>query len=93
MPALYFAKDNKLIGESLEFIQAVGLLKGTFTLFFFGAHWVIYKLYRGRIDDRQSEINRLAKDNHDLRDRLLAIVDRQINYKPKKPKNNRRGDR
>lgn len=65
-------------------VQSLGLLETLFILFFFGAHSVIFLQYRARLNDRQKEIDRLAKDNHEYRDRFLAFVDRQMNLKPKK---------
>ena len=50
--------------QILSFIQSLGWTKGVFTIFFFMAHAWIYRLYSGRLNDRQAEINRLAKDQY-----------------------------
>lgn len=57
-----------------------GLLEGVFTAFFFGAHGVIYKLYQGRLIDRQNEIDRLAVDNREYRERFLSLIDAKFSY-------------
>jgi hypothetical protein len=61
-----------------EFINELGALKGVFVLFFFIAHGWIYGLYHGRIKDRQKEIDRLAKDNHEYRDRFMKLLDKKF---------------
>jgi len=65
-----------------DLIQTLGWTKGVFTVFFFLAHAYIFSLYRGRLKDRQIEIDRLAKDNHEYRDRFLALLDRHFGYEP-----------
>lgn len=35
-------------------------------------------MYNGRLQDRQEEINRLAADNHEYRDRFLAVIDKHF---------------
>ena len=35
-------------------------------------------MYNGRLKDRQDEINRLAADNHEYRDRFLAMLDKHF---------------
>lgn len=50
-------------------------MKGVFTVFFFGAHFVVYRLYLGRLKDRQREIDRLAEDNRDYREKFMHILD------------------
>ena len=56
-------------------IKSFGLKDGLFIIFFIGAHLWIYKLYSGRLNDRKEEINRLAEDNHEYRDRFLTFLD------------------
>lgn len=67
-----------------DFIVAFGWTKGVFTIFFFGAHAWVYRLYNGRLQDRQNEINRLAADNHDYRDRFTALLDKHLELPEKK---------
>ena len=63
-----------------------GLVAGGATIFFFGAHWWIYRLYEGRIadakasadarvSDRQKEIDRLLAENSEYRDRFFKLLD------------------
>ena len=63
-------------------IQQLGLVKGTFVVFFWVMHYAVFKLYRGRLSDRQREIDRLAADNHEYRDRWLQLHDKQQGYVP-----------
>ncbi len=58
-----------------DYVIAFGWVKGVFTIFFFLAHAWIYSLYRGRLKDRQKEIDRLAEDNHEYRERFLRLLD------------------
>lgn len=62
----------------LDFIQVLGWAKGVFTIFFFMAHGWIYWLYKGRLQDRQSEIDRLANDNREYRERFLSLLDKHF---------------
>ena len=61
----------------IDAIKKLGWVKGVFALFFFMAHAWIYALYMGRIKDRQNEIDRLAKENHDYRHKFLRMLDEQ----------------
>lgn len=66
-----------------DFLVQFGWIKGTLTIFFWLAHYWIYHLYNARLNDRQKEIDRLAGDNREYRERLLAIFDKQFEYKEK----------
>lgn len=65
-------------------LKSFGVKDGIFILFFFLAHFWIYKLYLGRLNDRKEEIQRLATDNHEYRDRLLSLLDTHFGYDSKK---------
>ncbi|MBE7444733.1 MAG: hypothetical protein HS132_05590 [Planctomycetia bacterium] len=69
-----------------SYIVSFGIVKGLFVIFFFGAHAWIYLSYRGRLKDRQAEINRLAADNREYRERFLYLLDNKFGYKPSKKK-------
>lgn len=66
----------------LDFIQAMGPLKGMFVLFFLGAHYWIYRLYSSNIKDKQNQIDRIAADNKEYRDRFLSMLDMKFGYAP-----------
>ncbi len=68
--------------DIVNVLARLGLVKGTFVLFFFMAHGWIYSLYRGRLKDRQREINRLARENREYRDRFLVLMDRRHDIRP-----------
>ena len=38
----------------------------------------IHRQHQEQLQDRQREIDRLAKDNHEYRDRFLALLDKKI---------------
>ena len=61
-----------------NFLVTFGWTKGIFTLFFFMAHGWIYSLYQGRLKDRQKEIDRIAQDNREYREKFLAILDKHF---------------
>lgn len=67
--------------EIIEAVISLGWTKGVFALFFFLAHAWIYALYRGRIIDRQKEIDRLAKENHEYRERYMKLLDKHFEFK------------
>lgn len=64
--------------QILEFVKALGVIKGTFVLFFWVAHVVIFSQYRGRIKDRGREIQRLADENKEHRERFTALIDQKL---------------
>ena len=69
-----------------DFITLFGWVKGIFAIFFFLAHFWVWRLYSGRLADRQKEIERLADDNRQYRERFLALIDKQFEYqKPELP--------
>lgn len=69
-----------------EILKQFGFTKGLFILFFFMAHGWVYRLYSGRLADRQAEINRIAEDNREYRERFLAILDDHFGLKKGKRK-------
>jgi len=78
----------------IDLIREIGFSGAIFTVFFFGAHYVLYKMYLGRLDDRQNEIDRLAEDNREYRERFLAITDDKFKYDINRKKVRRpKGDR
>ena len=61
-------------------IVSFGWAKGTLTIFFWVAHYWIFREYRGRLRDRQNEIDRIAADNREYRDRFTNLLDQY--FKP-----------
>lgn len=70
--------------DAAAFLGKFGIIKGGFVLFFFMAHYWVWKMYNGRLEDRQKEIDRLASDNREYRERFLAITDQAFNVGPSK---------
>jgi hypothetical protein len=64
-------------------LVSFGLVRGLFVIFFLMAHYFIWKQYKGRLDDRQKEIDRLAQDNREYRERFLTFMDQVFSYAPK----------
>lgn len=58
-----------------------GPLVSVFVAFFFLMHYWVYRLQKGRLDDKQQEIDRLVKSNREFQDRLIAIMDDRLGYK------------
>ena len=56
----------------------VGIWEGLFILFFFIAHKVLFSLYNERLEDRQREIDRLAKENHEYRNKFMKLVEANL---------------
>lgn len=65
-----------------DLTSSVGPYEAVVILCFFGAHYVIYRLYKGRLEDRQREIDRIASDNREYRDRFLQLMDDAFSYSP-----------
>jgi F0F1-type ATP synthase membrane subunit b/b' len=68
----------------LQFIQTLGWVKGVFAIFFFLMHGLYFMAMRGRLKDRQREIDRLAADNKEYRERFVAMIDKAQGYTHKK---------
>ena len=68
--------------DILTFIQEVGLKNGLFVVFFIFAHLILFWMYRGRLKDKQAEIDRLAQDNREYRTRFLELMDNAFSYSP-----------
>lgn len=66
-----------------EAVKDFGWAGGTFLLFFWVAHYWLFRMYNGRLQDRQAEIDRLAADNREYRDRFLTVLDRHLGLPPK----------
>lgn len=70
-----------------ELIKEIGIVKGLLVfiivLLFFGMQKRISTLYRKNIEDKQKEIDRLAKENHEYRDRFMKMLDDNMKSKKK----------
>jgi hypothetical protein len=69
--------------QLVHFIKELGVVPGTLVVFFWVMHGWVFWLYKGRLADRQAEINRIAAENKEYRDRFTALLDKQL----KIPKN------
>jgi hypothetical protein len=67
------------LAEIGNLIASLGVVKGTFVVFFFVAHGVILELYNGRVQDRQNQIDRLADENKEYRERFTVLLDKKLN--------------
>lgn len=65
--------------DIVELIKTIGLAKSLFATILLSCHFYIFALYNGRLKDRQDEIDRLAKDNREYRDRFLKLLDKKFN--------------
>lgn len=69
----------------IEAAKAFGWERALFTAFFFGMHYVVYKLYVGRLEDRQEEIERLREENNDYKERFIAMLDERMDFELDEP--------
>lgn len=72
-----------------ELIPLIGLTKALFAIFFVVMHGWVFLLYRGRLKDRQGEIDRLANENHQYRELFVGLLDKhlgELGAPPGKPK-------
>lgn len=65
--------------NTLELIKAIGLTKTLSAIIISFCHLYIFTLYDRRLKDRQDEINRLAEENREYRDRFLKLLDQKFN--------------
>lgn len=72
---------SNLPQQVLELFKQVGWPAGLsiVTILFF--YWRNDRLYKRNLDDKQQQIDRLAAENKEYRDRLTALMDRELNYK------------
>jgi hypothetical protein len=87
LPSVHgFAKVAECLEPLGDFPSQFGIVDGLLVLFFIGAHIWIYRLYEERIRDRQKEIDRLAKDNHEYRDLFIKLINKHFGPTPKQVK-------
>ena len=65
----------------LGLVEAVGHIGALLTVVVLGMHYAVYRLYLGRLNDRQKEIDKLAAENREYRERFLALLDKKLDYK------------
>jgi hypothetical protein len=61
-------------GIVVGLIQAIGMTKTLFAVIILSCHFYIFRVYNARLQDRQNEINRLATENHDYRDKFSQLL-------------------
>lgn len=64
-----------------NFFSVLGVYKGLLVIILIGSQYWIYRLYSDRLEDRQKEIDRLAQENRQYRERFLALLDKKFKYK------------
>ena len=69
----------------LGLIDEVGLVGALLSVIVLGMHYAVYRLYLGRLNDRQKEIDKLAAENREYRERFLALLDKEFGYQPARP--------
>jgi len=68
----------------LEFMKQLGWAKGGLSFIVLLIHFWIFYMYRTNMRDKQRQIDALAADNREFRDRFLSIIDNQHGFTPKK---------
>src|SRR6266516_2769669 len=79
---IFIEPPHRPLGHRKSRNVSFGLLRGTFALFFWVMHFWIYRLYNGRLKDRQREIDNIAAENRAYRERFLALIDQSLGLKP-----------
>lgn len=64
----------------LDMMVAFGWERGLFTTVFLLLHFWVWRLYKGRLEDKQAEIDRLSEENQAYRDRFMKLVDDQFGF-------------
>jgi cell division protein FtsL len=64
--------------QIVALVTSLGVVKGLFVIFFISAHGVIFATYNGRLRDRQKDIDRLAAENKEHRERFTALIDKKL---------------
>ncbi|MCK4981421.1 MAG: hypothetical protein KAS17_00785, partial [Victivallaceae bacterium] len=59
--------------EVINACNQLGTTKALFVFFFLLAHGYIWWLYKGRLKDRQTEIDRMATENKEFRKYFMTI--------------------
>lgn len=65
----------EILNAFVEMLKTIGLFNSMAFLFFIAAHYMIFKLYLDRLQDRQEQINLMAEDNRAFRTHLLKHFD------------------
>jgi hypothetical protein len=76
--ALPVALPKEISEFMMEALKTFGLRDGLFVIFFLGMHYWVHLQYKGRLSDRQLEIDRVAGDNREYRDRFTRLLDRHF---------------
>lgn len=63
----------------ISLIETIGLPNAIFATVVLSCHFFIFGLYNSRLKDRQNEIDRLAEENREYRDRFLKLLDKKFN--------------
>jgi hypothetical protein len=83
-------------GDVAKLVTELGVVKGLFVFFFVMMHAWVFWLYKGRLEDRQEQIDRIAAENKDYRDRFTSLIDKKLNIPkgrlpPAPPKSRKKG--
>ena len=62
----------------VDLIPLIGLTKALFVVFFVVMHGWVFLLYRGRLKDRQAEIDRIAEENRHYREIFVGMLDKRF---------------
>lgn len=71
----------ELYNKTLQLIGAIGPTDAALFILVVALYLSFHFQVKGRLKDRQKEIDRLAGDNHLYRDRFLSLIDKNFNYK------------
>jgi hypothetical protein len=66
----------------IDILKTFGLTRGLFTIFFLTLWYYYHRAHQNRLSDKDEEIKRLAKDNHEYRERFMKLLDEKYKIQP-----------
>ncbi len=69
---------SKIFLNLHKLVKEVGTYQSLFIIFFIGVHIYIRRLYDANMADKQNQINRLAEENKEYREKFIKMVDQKL---------------
>jgi hypothetical protein len=66
----------------VDVLKNFGLTRGLCVIFFLSLWWFYHRAHQNRLKDKDAEINRLAADNHEYRERFMRLFDDKYKIQP-----------
>lgn len=75
---LFAINLSGLLDSIRTYINDFGIANGLLILFFIFGHYAIWTLYKRNIKGKQEEINRIAAENREYRERFTKLIDDKL---------------